>query len=145
MIAIGKSAPAFKVQAHDETWLSLSDFLGKKVVLWFFPKADTPGCTAEGCGFRDLFPKYEAKNAVVLGVSFDSCADNRKFVEKFQFPYPLLCDVNREIGLAYGACKSETDEYANRIGYVIDEKGVVIKAYGKVDAKTFPHTLLNEI
>lgn len=145
MLEIGKNAPEFRVQAHTGEWVSLTDFLGKKVVLWFYPKADTPGCTAEGCGFRDLFPKYEAKNAVVLGVSFDNCEDNRKFVQKFDFPYQLLCDVRREIGVAYGACKSENDEYASRIGYVIDEHGKIAKAFPKVDAKSFPQTLLAEL
>ena len=83
-------------------------------------------------------PKYEEKNAQILGASFDNVEDNRKFAEKFKFPFPLLCDTDRKIGLAYGAATSPTDEYAKRIAYVIDEKGRIAEAHPKVDAKNYP-------
>lgn len=145
MLNVGDKAPSFKVKNHLGEWVTLDGLKGKKVILWFYPKADTPGCTAEGCGFRDRQPKYNQKNAVILGVSFDSVEENRKFVEKFGFTFPLLCDTGRDLGVAYGACKSPQDEYASRIGYVIDENGKILRAYPKVDAKTFPETALGDI
>ena len=81
----------------------------------------------------------------MLGVSFDSVEDNRKFAEKFQFPFPLLADTSRDIGMKYGACKSATDKTAARIGYVIDAQGKIQSAHEKVDAKSFPETVLNEL
>ncbi len=92
----------------------------------------------EGSGFRDLNQQYEAKNARILGVSFDTPADNAKFAEKFHFPFPLLSDTDRKIGLAYGAASSPKDEYAKRIAYVIDENGKIAQAHPKVDAKGYP-------
>jgi peroxiredoxin Q/BCP len=80
-----------------------------------------------------------------MGVSFDTPDDNRKFAEKFSFPFPLLCDVDRQIGLAYGAADSEKDEYARRIAYVIDEDGKVAQAHPKVDPASYPHTQLQEL
>ncbi len=145
MLTVGTNAPNFKVKNHLGDWVQLSDFSGKKVILWFYPKADTPGCTAEGCGFRDRLDRFKEKNATVLGVSFDSVEENMAFVKKFGFQYPLLCDTERQIGVAYGACKSPTDENASRIGYIIDEGGKVAKAYPKVDARSFPETVLAEL
>lgn len=82
--------------------------------------------------------EYKAKNAQILGVSFDSVEENRRFAEKFDFPFPLLCDTKREIGLAYGAADSPKDEYARRIAYVIDEEGKIAQAHAKVDAANYP-------
>ena len=145
MLSVGSSAPNFKVQNDKGECVQLSDFKGKKVVLWFYPKADTPGCTAEGCGFRDRLERFTEKNAAILGVSFDTVEENAAFVKKFGFQYPLLCDTKREIGMAYGACQSPTDGSASRIGYVIDEQGKVAKAFPKVDARTFPETVLADL
>jgi peroxiredoxin Q/BCP len=142
MLKVGDNAPNFTVQTDTGKTVSLKDFTGKTVVLWFYPKADTPGCTAEGCGFRDLASQFNSKGIVVLGVSFDTPVENRKFAEKFGFEYPLLCDVNREIGLAYGAAKTKDDKYANRIAYVIDGKGKITAAFPKVDAAAFPAQVL---
>lgn len=80
----------------------------------------------------------------MLGVSFDTEAENKAFAEKFNFPFALLCDTSRDIGVKYGACKSATDRNASRIGYVIDPLGKVLRAYAKVDAKSFPETVLSE-
>jgi peroxiredoxin Q/BCP len=145
MLNIGDKAPDFKVQTHTGKTVGLKDFAGKKIVLWFYPKADTPGCTAEGCAFRDRNPKFHEKNAVLLGVSFDTVEENKAFAGKFGFEFPLLCDTKRELGVAYGACKTAADKNANRIAYVIDEKGIIQKAYPKVDAANFPETVLKEI
>ena len=89
--------------------------------------------------------EYKAKNAQVIGVSFDSVEENRRFAEKFDFPFPLLCDTKREIGLAYGAAESPKDEYARRIAYVIDEEGKIAQAHAKVDASTYPAQQLRNL
>ncbi len=90
MLKAGDVAPDFRVKTQDGNEIALSDFQNQKVVLWFFPKADTPGCTIEGCGFRDRMTKFKEKNAVVMGMSFDTPKDNKKFTEKFNFPFILL-------------------------------------------------------
>lgn len=96
----------------------------------------------EGTGFRDLIDQYKAKNAEILGISFDDVDANARFADKFKFPFPLLCDTDRKIGIAYGAASSPKDEYARRIAYVIDEKGHVAQAHPKVDAKNYPREQL---
>ena len=136
MLEKGTKAPSFSVKDHNGNTVSLSDFAGKKIVLWFYPKADTPGCTIEGKGFRDDYEKFTEKNTVILGVSLDNEIDNKAFAEKFNFPYPLLCDVNHEIALAYKAVKGPQDEYASRISYVIDASGNILEAISQVDTKT---------
>lgn len=96
----------------------------------------------EGCGFRDLHPQYEAKKAAILGVSFDTVAGNRAFAEKFQYPFPLLCDVDRKMGLAYGACDTADAEYARRITYVVGPDGKIKQAHPKVTPKSHPKEIL---
>lgn len=145
MLKQGDRAPEFKVMSHENKPVQLSDFKGKKIVLWFYPKADTPGCTAEACGFRDRSEEFAAKDAVLLGVSFDTVEENAAFARKYAVDYPLLCDTEREIGLKYGACQLKTDLYAQRIAYLIDENGLVEEVYAQVDARTFPEHILGEI
>ena len=118
---------------------------GKKVVLWFYPKADTPGCTMEGQGFRDDFKSFEEKNVQIFGVSLDNVADNKAFAEKFSFPYPLLCDVKREIALSYHAVKSVDEQYAARISYVIGEDGKILESIESVDTKTHSQGLCSRL
>jgi peroxiredoxin Q/BCP len=96
----------------------------------------------EGRGFRDRSAQYAEKNAEILGVSFDTVEENRAFAEKFQFPFRLLCDTKREIGMAYGACDSPDAGYAKRITYVIDENGKIAQAIGEVKAAEHPESLL---
>lgn len=145
MLNVGSNAPTFSVLDHHGKKVDLTGLRGKKVVLWFYPKADTPGCTAEGCGFRDRQAQFNEKNAVLLGVSFDDVNDNAAFARKFGFEFPLLCDTERSLGLAYGACEKKEDTYAKRIAYVIDENGKVEKVFPKVDAASFPETVLGQI
>ena len=145
MLEQGTTAPSFSVKDHNGNTVSLSDFAGKKIVLWFYPKADTPGCTIEGKGFRDDYEKFTEKNTVILGVSLDNETDNKAFAEKFNFPYPLLCDVNHEIALAYKAVKGSQDEYASRISYVIDESGNILEAISQVDTKTHSGDLCSRV
>lgn len=133
MLETGTKAPNFSVRDHNGNTVSLDEFSGKIVVLWFYPKADTPGCTIEGKGFRDDYAKFTENNVIVLGVSLDNEEDNKAFAEKFNFPYPLLCDVNHELALAYHAVKGPDDQYASRITYVIGEDGNIMEAISKVD------------
>ena len=145
MLEQGTKAPSFSVKDHNGNTVSLADFSGKKIVLWFYPKADTPGCTIEGKGFRDDYEKFTEKNTVILGVSLDNETDNKAFAEKFNFPYPLLCDVNHDIALAYKAVKGSQDEYASRISYVIDESGNILEAISQVDTKTHSGDLCSRV
>tara|TARA_B100000686_G_scaffold324891_1_gene381017 strand:+ start:1212 stop:1649 length:438 start_codon:yes stop_codon:yes gene_type:complete len=136
MLSVGTEAPGFNVKDHNNNSVSLKDYRGKVVVLWFYPKADTPGCTQEGKGFRDLYKEFEGKNVVVLGVSLDTVEENKAFADKFKFPYPLLCDVDREIAKSYCAISGPNDDYASRITYVIDNLGVIIEAIEEVNTAT---------
>ena len=111
-------------------------------ILWFSPTADTPGRTVEGCGFRDLMGEYEEKNALIVGVSFDSQEENRAFSEKHNFNYPLLCDTDRSMGLAYGATKAGDPRGAKRIGVVIDPDGNIKEYEPKANAGSYPRDVL---
>ncbi len=145
MLSVGDAAPDFSVYDHNKTQIRLNDFAGSKVVLWFYPKADTPGCTMEGQGFRDEFEKFQNKGVVILGVSLDSPEDNMAFAKKFNFPYPLLCDENREIATAYQAVKSDADNYAARITYVIGGDGKILEAIEKVDTTNHASQLCSRL
>lgn len=138
MLNPGDPAPPFEAQDHLGNRVTLDDFKGKKLVLWFYPKADTPGCTAEGCSFRDLSDDFAQKNAAIVGVSFDTPEENKAFAEKYGFSFPLLSDTSRQLGVAYGAADDTSASNAKRIGVVIDEAGKILAYYPAVDAKTFP-------
>jgi thioredoxin-dependent peroxiredoxin len=99
----------------------------------------------EGRGFRDLYESFRAKNTAILGVSFDSIEKNAKFARKQEFPFPLLCDTERKIGMAYGACASPSARFADRISYVIDSNGRVAQAYPKVSPKSHPQEVLDSL
>ena len=141
MLQPGSDAPAFSVNDHKGNTINLKDYLGKKIVLWFYPKADTPGCTMEGQGFRDDFKKFQQKDIQIFGVSLDNENDNKAFAEKFSFPYPLLCDVDREVALSYQAVSSKEDQYAARISYVIGEDGKILESIKNVDTKNHSNDL----
>lgn len=145
MLVIGAQAPDFSVYDHNGSKISLKDYRGKKVILWFYPKADTPGCTIEGQAFRDQFKRFQDKDAVVFGVSLDSQTENKAFAEKFSFPFPLLCDVKREVSIAYKAVGGPDDKYAARISYVIDKDGKITEAIEKVDVKTHATDLCSRL
>jgi len=141
MLQPGADAPEFSVNDHNGNKINLKDFLGKKIVLWFYPKADTPGCTMEGQGFRDDFKKFQEKDIQIFGVSLDNENDNKAFAEKFSFPYPLLCDVDREVALSYQAVSSKEDQYAARMSYVIGEDGKILESIENVDTKNHSNDL----
>jgi len=150
MLNIGDKAPEFTLLDGNENSVSLSDFKGKKVVLWFYPKASTPGWTIEGQGFRDEFQKFKKQNIVVLGMSADSAKRQKNFCEKQNFPFPLLSDETKDVLKAYdawGLKKMYGREYEGiyRITYVIDENGNIINSYSKVSVKTHAVDILEDL
>jgi len=149
MLNVGEKAPDFTLLDGDENLVSLSDFKGKKIALWFYPKASTPGWTIQGKGFRDEFKNFEKKNIQIIGVSADSPKRQKNFREKKGFQYPLLSDESHEMLEAYGAWgkkKFMGREYMgiSRITYVIDENGIIEKVYEKVSVKSHSRDILND-
>lgn len=150
MLNIGDEAPDFTLLDGDENKVTLSNFRGQKVVLWFFPRASTPGWTNEGKGFRDEFKKFKDKNIVVLGMSADSTKKQKNFCEKQSFPFPLLSDQSTDVLKAYdawGIKKMYGREYQGiyRITYVIDEGGKIMNTYSKVSVKTHALDILQDL
>jgi len=139
----GDAAPDFTTTSDSGETVSLSDLRGKKVVLYFYPKDDTPGCTKQACGFRDSYANFEAEDAVVFGISPDGEASHAKFRDKYDLPFTLLVDDDHAIAEAYGVW-GEKKMYGRsymgviRSHFVIDEKGRIIEAVGKVSPKDSP-------
>ena len=137
MLQVGKRAPAFKLESDAGEKVSLASLRGKRVVLYFYPKDDTPGCTQESCDFRDNLSRVEAHGAVVFGVSKDSVSSHQKFKEKFSLPFPLLSDPSHAMIEKYGVWK-EKKLYGRaymgveRTTVIIDENGKVAHIFSKV-------------
>lgn len=150
MLEIGTKAPAFSLPDQNGTVHTLEDYRGKKIVLYFYPKDNTSGCTKQACGFAELYPQFTEKGAVVIGVSKDSVASHKKFEEKFGLPFTLLSDVELAAIKAYDVWQ-EKNMYGKitmgvvRTTYLIDEDGVIVKAFGKVKAAENPEKMLAEI
>ena len=148
MLEVGTKAPAFTLPDQDGKMVSLKDFKGQKVVLYFYPKDNTPGCTKQACNFGELLPQFREKGAAVVGVSKDSVASHKKFQEKFGLPFTLLSDPELKAIQAYGVWQ-EKNMYGKktmgvvRTTYLIDEKGVIVKAFGKVKAAENPQQMLD--
>ena len=137
MLKEGSTAPAFKANDADGNSISLKDLRGQKVVLYFYPKDDTPGCTKEACSFRDAFSQFKKKGIAVLGVSPDKEASHQKFVTKYKLPFTLLADTDRSIAEAYGVWGEKkfmgrTYMGVHRTTFLIDEKGKIKKIFEKV-------------
>jgi thioredoxin-dependent peroxiredoxin len=135
---IGKPAPPFTLDTDAGTKLSLSELKGKRIVLFFYPKDDTSGCTIEACEFRDLFPRFKHASAVILGISPDSVESHVKFKTKFKLPYTLLADTGHAIAEAYGVWTQKSmfgKKYmgVERTTFIIDAKGVLQRVFGKVN------------
>lgn len=149
-IAIGEQAPDFTLPNKDGKDISLSDFRGKKVVLYFYPKDSTPGCTTEACDFRDKVKDFSDKHVVILGVSKDSAKSHTNFAAKYELPFELLSDTEGEVCEAYGIWqlkKNYGKEYMGivRSTYVIDEEGIVEKVYKVSRVKGHVEKVLEEI
>ena len=139
MLETGTRAPEFSLPDQDGRVHSLSDYRGQKVILYFYPKDMTGGCTSQACGFRDRYPQIMEKGAVVLGVSKDSVESHKRFQEKHGLPFPLLADEELEVIRAYDVLKPGKDGKPTRSmirsTYLIDEDGVIAKAFGGVKPK----------
>ena len=143
MPAEGTKAPEFTVPTNNGETISLKDLKGKNVVLYFYPKDDTPGCTIEACGFRDSFKEFEKYNAVVLGVSPDSVASHGKFISKFKLPFTLLADEDKKICQAYGVWVEKSmygKKYMGvaRTTFIIGKDGTIAKVFEKVKPEEHP-------
>lgn len=150
MLEVGIKAPDFELPDQNGDMHKLSEYLGKKVILYFYPKDNTSGCTKQACGFSELFPQFNEKGAVILGVSKDSIASHKKFEEKYGLTFTLLSDTERKVIELYDVWK-EKKNYGKvsmgvvRTTYLIDENGFIIKANDKVKASDDPKNMLKEI
>lgn len=145
---VNQKAPDFTLPNEKGVPVSLSDFRGKKVILYFYPKDMTPGCTMEACDFRDHYQSFAELNAVILGVSTDSAERHQKFIGKYDLPFSLLVDENHEVCEKYGVWvlkKNYGKEYMGieRSTFLIDEDGVVLKEWRKVRVKNHIEEVLN--
>jgi peroxiredoxin Q/BCP len=138
-LAVGTDAPAFTVKDTNGNTVSLSDFKGKTVVLYFYPKDDTPGCTKQACSFRDAKEQYTSKDIVVLGVSADDEASHQAFTQKYNLNFPLLADTNGELIKAYDV---DGGGYAKRVTYVIDGNGKITHVDSSVNTSTHAGDIL---
>lgn len=137
MLEEGKKAPAFSLFNQDGNKISLKDISGKKIVLYFYPKDDTSGCTKEACSFRDAFPKFKKSDAIILGVSPDSVKSHKKFAEKYDLNFDLLADEDKKVVQLYNVWKEKSmygKKYmgVERTTFIINEKGKIKKIFSKV-------------
>lgn len=150
MLEIGTKAPEFSLPDQNGEMKSLVDYRGQKVILYFYPKDMTAGCTKQACAFSELYPQFREAGAVILGVSKDSVTSHKKFEEKYGLPFTLLSDTNKEVIQAYHVWK-EKKNYGKismgvvRTTYLIDENGIIIKAFGKVKAAENPAQMLKAL
>lgn len=146
MLEAGSKAPDFTLPNQDAEMVSLSDFRGRKVILYFYSKDNTAGCTKQACGYGELYPQIAKKGAVVLGISKDTVASHKKFQEKYNLPFILLSDTELEAIQAYDVWK-EKNMYGKKVmgivrsSYLIDEEGVILRAYTKVKAADNPQQM----
>ena len=150
MLPIHTPAPEFELLDQNGEPRRLSDYRGRKVILYFYPKDMSSGCTKQACGFRDLMPQFREKGAVILGVSRDSVASHKKFESAHGLPFPLLSDPELRVIQAYDVWK-EKKNYGKvtmgvvRTTYLIDENGIIVKAFDKVKAAENPTQMLAEL
>ena len=150
MLEVGTKAPDFTLPDQNGDLHSLSVYRGKKVILYFYPKDNTPGCTKQACGFAERYPKFTEKGAVVLGISKDSVASHKKFEEKYGLPFTLLADPELVAIQAYDVWQEKKNYGKTYMGvvrttYLIDEEGKITKAFDKVKAADNPEQMLGEL
>ncbi len=150
MLEIGTKAPDFSLPDQNGEIHNLKDYKGKKVILYFYPKDNTAGCTKQACGFAQLYPQFLEKGAVILGVSKDSVTSHKKFEEKYELPFTLLSDTELSCIQAYDVWKEKNNYGKKTMGvvrttYLIDEQGIITKAFGKVKAADNPTQMLEEV
>jgi len=143
---VGKSAPAFKLQDQNSKWHSLSQYKGKWMVLYFYPKDNSPGCTQEANQFKTLYPQFLKSNAVVLGVSLDDVKSHQKFSEKLGLPFPILADTNHQLADQFGIVRNlGITKIAKRESFLIDPKGTIVYHYNSVDTQSHAAQVLADI
>lgn len=147
MLETGIKAPEFTLEDQNGKPHSLKDYRGRKVILYFYPKDNTAGCTKQACGFAERLPQFREKGAVILGVSKDSVASHKKFEEKYGLPFTLLSDPDKTVIQAYDVWKEKklygkTSMGVVRTTYLIDEEGIIIRAFDKVKAADNPGDML---
>ena len=150
MLDVGTKAPEFSLPDQDGKMHTLSEYAGKKVVLYFYPKDNTSGCTKQACGFSEIYPQFIEKDAVVIGVSKDSVASHKKFKEEYNLAFTLLSDTELSAIQAYDVWKEKMNYGKVSMGvvrttYLIDENGIIVKAFEKVDAANNPAQMLEEL
>ena len=145
MLTTGQPAPDFSLKDARGEIHKLSDYKGKIVVLYFYPKDDTPGCTAEACNIRDNYSELIKRDIVILGISFDDQESHQKFSEKYKLPFPILSDSEKNVARQYGAIRGALLSFVGpkRITYLIDEKQNVLHIFEKVDTKNHTAQILN--
>jgi len=141
-LSVGDTAPTFTVKDTNGATVSLSDYAGKTVVLYFYPKDDTPGCTKEACSFRDNYGQYLSKGITVFGVSTDNEVSHKAFTDKFSLPFPLLADVDAAITKAYDV---DGGGYSKRVTYVIDGSGKIKEVFTSIKTDTHATDILAAI
>lgn len=143
---IGENAPEFRLKDTKGSYHSLSDYKGKYVVLYFYPKDDTPGCTKEACNFRDDLSKLEQLNAKVIGISIDSEASHRKFAEKYHLPFTLLADMDGSVANTYHALTNLIfTKVAKRYTFLIDPNSKVVKIYHNVNVSNHSQQIIDDL
>ena len=145
MLKPGDAFPAWSLVDQTGATMASSDLAGKTYLLWFYPKAMTPGCTTEGKGLRDNYRALQAAGVEIVGVSFDAPQDNAAFVREYQFPFRLLSDSNRTLAAAVGAAESRDQPVARRISYLIGPDGTVRRAYDAVNPATHAQQVLADL
>jgi peroxiredoxin Q/BCP len=145
LLSTGDPFPTWTLPDQTGTPVSSRDLAGKTYLVWFYPKAMTPGCTAEGQGLRDSFPAFQEEKVEIFGVSFDSPAENKAFVEAEHFPFRLLSDDKRTLAVAVGAADASTQGYARRISYLVGPDGKVKAVYGTVTPATHAKDVLADV
>jgi peroxiredoxin Q/BCP len=146
----GDQAPPIKLKTDRDEWFDLADLRGRKVVLYFYPRADTPGCTVEACEFRDSSKQFGTKKAVIVGISPDTPKAQEKFKTKFDLPFTLLCDTDKSVAQAYGVLK-EKNMYGKKVigiersTFLIDEEGNIGKIFAGVKAKGHAEKVLQSL
>ena len=147
MLEKGTKAPEFSLPDENGEIRNLSDYKGKKLILYFYPRDNTPGCTKQACGFADLYPQFSEKSVEIIGISKDSVASHKKFKEKYSLPFTILSDTELQTIQAYDVWKEKklygkTSMGIVRTTYLLDENGVIIKAMDKVKAAENPEEML---
>ncbi len=145
-INIGQKAPTFNLQDQNGTWHKLEDYKGQWVVLYFYPKDGTPGCTTEACNFRDNIFEFQKLNTQILGVSLDNVKSHQEFSEKYSLPFPILADVDKSCAENYGVLgKFMLMTIAKRQSFIINPDGEIVKHYKKVNSDSHSEEVINDL